>query len=274
MTERGEPLLHNMSAPPRSVVTVPLLKPRAEASSGGAAERRVPVGPGGGETLSGAVCLAYLDLLGCVSFELALPRSDSMLREPLGIVRALVAVALLRAPHSGSRPERPGSAAEPEDDDLPAHPRMPAAQRGAAPEHRQQPTWTREAGLARLAELAHRPEHELLAELVEHLERQPWPAWVPPVAFVRSISRDVADRLRRRADARPHGVQCPLLAARLTCAMRGPVFLRGAAPALSGLIDGTRRQHAWAPRELWLPVRPGSATPIHATDDTNPGGPR
>jgi hypothetical protein len=73
-------------------------------------------------------------------------------------------------------------------------------------------------------------------------------------------------------------VICPLLAARLVSAMRGPVFMRDAAPTLAHLLDlfgGTTPSGTW---ELWLPVRPGTVRPPatapsvanHATDSETP----
>jgi hypothetical protein len=57
-------------------------------------------------------------------------------------------------------------------------------------------------------------------------------------------------------------VDCPLQAARLVSAVRGAVFLRDAAPALTHLLTlwgGEVVSGSW---QLWLPVRPGEDNPL------------
>jgi hypothetical protein len=84
---------------------------------------------------------------------------------------------------------------------------------------------------------------------------------VPRVAFVIPFGTDIATDQRKAPDA-PKGVACPLLAARLVSAIRGPVFLRDAAPALSNLLSlwsGATPSGTW---EIWLPVQPGQVQPV------------
>lgn len=105
------------------------------------------------------------------------------------------------------------------------------------------------------------PEGALVQELAARLESIEWPKWVPRVAFVIPFGTDIATDQRKAPDA-PKGVACPLLAARLVSAIRGPVFLRDAAPALSNLLDlwsGATPSGTW---EIWLPVQPGQVQPV------------
>jgi len=93
----------NMSAPPRSTVMMPRLG-RGEAAGAasdtdtGAAPASAPVsasavGPGGGATLSHAVCIARVDLTDAVFARLGMGYGYARLAAPLGLARALVAVA-------------------------------------------------------------------------------------------------------------------------------------------------------------------------------------
>jgi hypothetical protein len=228
-----------MSAPPRSVVTLPRLGVDAAAASTagqGDAEksaratnpavRDLAVGPGGGQRLSHALCVAVVDLPTALCAFLQVPFSMPSLRRPLGLARALVAVA---------RQARPGL-------DPPEH----------AEATRQELARTRKLG-----------EAALIEELLTRVSSVPWPAWVPRVACARPLGRDIAQgRGGSRPPSPPPGVDCPLQAARLVSAVRGAVFLRDAAPALTHLLTlwgGEVVSGSW---QLWLPVRPGEDNPL------------
>ena len=89
------------------------------------------------------------------------------------------------------------------------------------------------------------------------------PAWVPPVAFVRSRLLDEDARAERLVAARkadldihftPDWLECPLLAARLIAAIRGPLFMRDAALSLTHLLAfdfSNTDDGLW---EIWRPV--------------------
>lgn len=231
--EAAAPLLANMSAPPRSWVRLPRLALRpptdpcastvadgARAQPDPAALRAIPVGPGGGLRLSHGVRLTQLDLPCAVHAELRLPMKADLLGNTQGMARALVALAR-RPPPTG-------------------------------PDRR---AWVRT--LRRDVErLAATPEAELLDELCARLASVAWPAWVPRVAIAIPLGMDTATRLGSRPPSPPSGVRCPLLAARLVSAIRGPAFLRDAAPALSNLLDAWRGPVASGCWDLWLPLRP------------------
>jgi outer membrane protein assembly factor BamE (lipoprotein component of BamABCDE complex) len=97
---------------------------------------------------------------------------------------------------------------------------------------------------------------------------------MPRVAFVVPFGCDIAAAAdRRKAPDAPKGVACPLLAARLVSAIRGPVFLRDAAPALSNLLDlwtGATPSGTW---DIWIPVQPGQVQPVPAATPSNPKAP-
>jgi hypothetical protein len=117
------------------------------------------------------------------------------------------------------------------------------------------------------------PEGALVQELAARLESIAWPEWVPRVAFVIPFGYDTAAANPRRAPGAPKGVACPLLAARLVSAIRGPVFLRDAAPALSNLLDlwtGGTPSGTW---DIWIPVQPGQVQPVPAATPSNPKAP-
>jgi hypothetical protein len=78
---------------------------------------------------------------------------------------------------------------------------------------------------------------------------------------------------RTRPPEAPRGIACPLLAARLVSAIRGPVFLRDAAPALASLLNlwgGATPSGTW---EIWLPVPPGRVKPLPPADPSTRGSP-
>jgi hypothetical protein len=262
-TEAGAGWLANMSAPPRSVVTLPRLGVDAAAASTAGqgagpvpsscpdpgaqtgerdaekiaratnmAMRALAVGPGGGQRLSHALCVAVVDLPTALCAFLRVPFSMPSLGRPLGLTRALVAVA---------RQARPG---------------LGSADHAAA---------AREE-LARVGKLG---EAALVEELLTLLPTAPWPGWVPRVACARPLGRDIAQgRGGSRPPSPPPGVDCPLLAARLVSAVRGAVFLRDAAPALTHLLTlwgGEVVSGSW---QLWLPVRPGQDNPMRTQPST------
>ncbi len=235
-TESDAPPLANMSAPPRSTVKLPRLASGVagpNAVSGGPAAagrlptlREVQVGPGGGRLLSNALCVARVELPRAVCAHLRKPFAAPLLTAHLGLARALVAIA--RQPGRNSRSRIPGRAARIELD------RVATLQEGA-----------------------------LVQELAAHLESTEWPPWVPRVAFAMPLGNDIAAGIeRRRVPDAPKWIACPLLAARLVSAIRGPVFLRDAAPALSNLLNlwsGATPSGTW---EIWLPVAPGRVKPL------------
>ena len=260
--EAPTPALANMSAPPRSTVTLPRLAqspPAAQiscpvtlprvASSASATQARcepsatdrdtspqatrpVPVGPGGGKLLSNALCVAHVELPTALCAHLHMTFATQRLTAPLGLARALVAIA--RQAGQAQGPDASHLAARREFDRV-----MPL------------------------------PEGALVQELAARLESIAWPEWVPRVAFIIPFGCDIAAANRRRAPAAPKGVACPLLAARLVSAIRGPVFLRDAAPALSNLLDlwsGATPSGAW---EIWLPVQPGQVQPVTIATRSN-----
>jgi hypothetical protein len=252
--EAPTPALANMSAPPRSSVTLPRLAqspsaaqtrcpatlPRV-ASSASATQARcepsatdrdtspqalrpVPVGPGGGKLLSNALCVGHVELPTALCAYLQMTFASPRLTAPLGLARALVAIARQAGRADG-----------------------PDASRRAA-----------QREFDRVIPL---PEGALVQELAARLESIEWPKWVPRVAFVIPFGTDIATDQRKAPDA-PKGVACPLLAARLVSAIRGPVFLRDAAPALSNLLSlwsGATPSGTW---EIWLPVQPGQVQPV------------
>lgn len=243
--EPAAPLLANMSAPPRSIVTLP----RLQATAGLAKQppevfddrpalvREVPVGPGGGNLLSNALCLARVDLPKALCAHLGLAFSAMRSMAGLGLARALVAIAC-----QSNTTRSPGGS----------------------------------TAAARLAKrrVAALSEAELVDELTDRLQAIDWPAWLPPVAFAMPIGRDIADGVARSRSADPPGgIACPLLAARVATAIRGPVFMRDAAPALSNLLNlwgGATPSGIW---EIWLPVPPGTVRPLWhdaSTNDKNP----
>jgi len=269
-TEAGAGWLANMSAPPRSVVTLPRLGVDAAAASTAGqgagpvpsscpdpgaqtgerdaekiaratnmAMRALAVGPGGGQRLSHALCVAVVDLPTALCAFLRVPFSMPSLGRPLGLTRALVAVA---------RQARPG---------------LGSADHAAA---------AREE-LARVGKLG---EAALVEELLTLLPTAPWPGWVPRVACARPLGRDIAQgRGGSRPPSPPPGVDCPLLAARLVSAVRGAVFLRDAAPALTHLLTLWGGEVASGSWQLWLPVRPGQDNPLRPQSSTcMPGGSR
>lgn len=231
-SEPGASTLANMSAPPRSTVTLPRLTPRAPGAGESARRffgrpspaRAVPVGPGGGRLLSQALCLARVELPAAVCAHLNLGYGALPLTRSLGLARALLAIAR----HTGASARSSSRAARSE--------------------------------LDRIASL---PEGELVRELTSRLESVEWPQWVPRIAMVTPFGLDLAAAVDRSHPPRaPQGVASPLLAARVVSAIRGPVFMRDAAPSLTHLLDlfsGTVPSGAW---ELWLPVRPGSVRPV------------
>ncbi len=248
-TESAPPALGNMSAPPRSTVTLPRLAPGAAAPGAvsgrqttvagetAAALRDVPVGPGGGKLLSNALRVARVELPTAVCAHLRMGLTSQLLTAPLGLARALVAVARQAAKTASRR----------------------APSRAARLE------------LDRVLEL---PEGDLVRELTASLESTPWPGWVPRVAFVVPLGQDIATGIDRRGPPDvPKGVACPLLAARLVSAIRGPVFLRDAAPALANLLNlwgGATPSGTW---EIWLPVAPGRVRPLPPADPSTRGTP-
>ncbi len=217
-TEAGPAaVLANMSAPPRSVVLLPRLRPAPGYGPGGTVGPAV--GPGGGQRVSHALCLARIELAAAVCAWLQIGRGSARLGRPLGLARALVLLA-----------------------------RTAAAGCPAGPAPRQE--------VARVANLT---EAALLDELTRQLLALPWPDWVPPVAMAQPLGQDPALGLSRKPPV-PTGVDCPLLAARLVSAIRGPVFLRRASPSLTHLLDlqgGDVPSLTW---ELWLPLRPGASS--------------
>lgn len=257
--EAPTPALANMSAPPRSSVTLPRLAqspPAAQtrgpvtlprvASNASTSQARcepsttdrdaspqalrpVPVGPGGGKLLSNALCVAHVELPTALCTYLHMTFASQHLTAPLGLARALVAIA---------------------------------RQAGRA----QGPDASRRAARREFDRVIPLPEGALVQELAARLESIEWPKWVPRVAFVIPFGSDIATATdQRKAPDAPKGVACPLLAARLVSAIRGPVFLRDAAPALSNLLSlwsGATPSGTW---EIWLPVQPGQVQPVTTT---------
>ncbi len=236
-TERNASTFANMSAPPRSFVTLPRLAPCAAAEPGGAdaspepapALRDIPVGPGGGELTSNALCVARVEIATALRSRLRLDAASPLLTAHLGLARVLVALART---DGGTR-------------------------KSQAPIR---------AVLLEIDRIAQVPEGELVHELGERIASIAWPAWAPRVAFV-APPDDARDP---RHDERPRRatrvVHSPLLAARLVAAIREPVFLRNAAPTLANLLDlprGSAPPRTW---QIWLPVAPGRVRPLPSAD--------
>lgn len=234
--EPGVSTLANMSAPPRSTVMLPRLVTPVSVESddvqgrpaGTWPVRDVAFGPGGGRLLSGALCLARVELPTAVCAWLGLGRRAPALAAPQGLARALIAVA---------RHSKPGDQGN-------EHP------------------WDCRAELQQLASM---PEAEVAQVLTATLESHDWPTWVAPSGFAMPFGMDPivgVERLQPPPTPDPQKiVSNPLLAARLVSRIRGPVFMRDAAPALANLLDlhvGATPSGTW---ELWLPVRPGTVRP-------------
>jgi len=246
-TESSASAFANMSAPPRSTVTLPRLASSACASgvscdgsamgagAGSQTLHRVPVGPGGGKLLSNALCVACVELPTALCAYLEMGFASRLLTAPLGLARALVAIARQASQTNGTQ----------------------------APSR---------AALLELDRVIPLPEGALVQELAARLASIEWPGWVPPVAFAMPCGSDIAvGSDRKKPPEAPRGVACPLLCARLVSAICGPVFLRDAAPALSSLLDlwgSATPSGAW---EIWLPIRPGQAQPVPAAMPLNTG---
>jgi len=235
-----------MSAPPRSTVMLPRLTAGTDltdrvqdgSDDRPTLDRKVPVGPGGGKLLSNALCMARVELPRAVCAHLRRPFAAPLLTRRLGLARALVAIA------------RQVNETPPE--------------RGAG-----------RALRLELDRVAGVPEGDLVQELTARLESIAWPDWVPLVGIVMPLGSDIAISIARTTPpAPPKGISCPLLAARVVSAIRGPVFLRDAAPALSNLLNlwsGATPSGTW---EVWLPVAPGTVRPLlHDTSSTNETNP-
>ncbi|MBK6803300.1 MAG: hypothetical protein IPG83_17960 [Novosphingobium sp.] len=189
------------------------------------APRELAVGPGGGKLLSQALCLARIELPIAVCAHLQMGICAPLMLKRLGLARALVAIA------------RHGADAG----------RASARVRAARLE------------LDAVGDLG---EAELVTELTSRIGSVDWPAWVPRACMVMHLGSDIAVGMDRLQPAKPpKGVACPLLAARLVSAMRGPVFMRDAAPSLARLLDLFSDTTPAGIFELWLPVRPGSVRP-------------
>lgn len=266
--------LANMSAPPRSVVKLPrLAAPRAAATrlprlatarapghspqglagsgpdtaSGTVVGRastlaegssgEVTLGPGGGEVLSHALCVARIDLPTAVCAHLRMAWSAQSLTQRLGLARALVAIA--RTLGHASHARAPGRAARLEFD-----------------------------------KVATLTETELLEELTTHLQAVRLPGWVPKVAFVVPPQGDGTpkpDRITAPRLEKPYrSVACPLQAARLAAAIRGPVFLRDVPLALTHLLDLWPARTLLGCWNLWLPFKPGQPPAVVRAHDDNP----
>ena len=190
--------------------------------------------------LSSALQLARVELPTALCAYLRMPYAAPLLTAHLGLARALVAIARQFGATSPAR----------------------GAVRAARLE------------LDRVAALS---EGDLVQELAARLESVRWPNWVPRVGFAMPLGNDIGVGIDRKKPPDPpdptKGVHCPLLAARLISAIRGPVFLREAAPALSNLLNlwsGAAPSGTW---EIWLPVAPGTVRPQlceDSTKDTNP----
>lgn len=220
--EGHTPMLANMGVPPRSTVTLPSLAPPAP----GPDARGVPVGPGGGSLCSHALCITYVNLPEAVCAWLRLGTASPLLNAPLGLARALVAIARLAA-------------------------RGEAADTAAA--------------VAEIEGLGPTRDGDLVQELLTRLAAIPWPEWVPPVAFARAFAPDIAVGALDLPPPPPYGVTCPLLAARLASAIRGPIFLRDAAPTLTHLLNLYGRPNPSGSWDIWLPIRPGTVRPVMST---------
>lgn len=241
----------NMSAPPRSTVVMPRLGQREDgqgaapqaaalqASAGaasptpgasasrtmGAADGTIAVGPGGGARLSHALCFAQVDLPAALCARLGMGYDYGRLVAPLGLARALVAVARVESATA-------------------------ASVTAASARKRRSPR----TELIRLADL---PEGALVSELAERLQAVPWPAWVPAVGFGAPLGMDPATALRyERRPPAPPPLSCPLLAARLISGLRGKVFMRDAAPTLTRLLDLWRGESPSGVWEFWTPRTP------------------
>jgi hypothetical protein len=231
----------NMSAPPRSTVVMPRLERRTTAERDGGhaddalaaarldatpdapprAQPATPVGPGGGVMVSNALCFACTDLPAALCARFGVGYQNPRLTAPLGLARALVAVARVMAKSAAS-----------------------ARSRGAV---------RRE--LTRVIAV---PEGALVGELAARLASVPWPEWVPPVGFGVYLAMDPAAAAHGEARApAPPALACPLLAARLIAGLRGRVFMRDAPPTLSRLLDLWRGDEWSGHWEFWRPVRDG-----------------
>jgi hypothetical protein len=258
-----------IQGPPRRWERIPCLEARPRAGVGstvGGEARAVPVGPGGGGTVSQAIRIASVDLPAVLSADFQLSWSDPLLAGPLGLGRVLVAIARTEAARRRAGPGATVVARPLAPRPLPVRYLKPAERRnidrvralGAQETVRRNRASFGAAGVRQeeLERVIALPEGALISELLEHLAAVPWPAWVPRLAFARWVPSSAS---RDWVSWSPSGVTSPLLAARLLSAMRGPLFLRDASLSLSGLLKVQRSGMAMTSWELWLPLRPGEA---------------
>ncbi len=215
-----------MSAPPRSMVRIPRLRapgtPEDAPAASGTQARVVVVGPGGGQRLTHALCLAKVEVSVAVCTRLRIGMGAPVLTRRLGFARALVAIGRHR-----DTPGDPGCAA------------------GEI--------------LATLEALQDLAEPSLLDELTDAIVATPWPEWVPPVAMARHAAiTHATDTGVGPPRYLSSGEACPLTAARLVAAIHGPLFLRDRAPSIGELLEIRRSPQPSLAWELWLPVLPGS----------------
>jgi hypothetical protein len=245
--ESGGALLANMSAPPRSTVMLPRLTLRAEgiAGSGSGSDPAAGftvgshawVGPGGGARLSQALCVARVDLPRAVCAYLRTPMNAPQLSTAPGLACALIAIARCAA--------------------------VGLAHGTPVDTRRLHASHERDRALRlEFDRLASASDAAIVNELPACLASVAWPEWVPAVDFAMPLGQDVATGVFvDDVPPPPEGVTCPLLAVRLIAAIRGPVFLRNAAPTLSSLL-GLRHGPTRLPTvEIWRPITPGAALP-------------
>lgn len=196
--------------------------------------RDIPVGPGGGALQSGALRIARIALGAALDAAVSPGTADTVLPQPMELLRQLVTMARRRQTGDGAVALPDTSAAHlPPVDDM--------------------------------------GEGALVDELVGWFRSMPWPDWVPPVGFIVAGRQEPGDGSVDAQQA-PR-VRCPLLAARLITGMRGTVFLRDAAPALSSLLVKNEREAAvYGVRDLWLPITPGRARAAPRLADDLAGG--
>jgi hypothetical protein len=172
---------------------------------------------------SNARCVAVVDLPTAVCVQLDRPCNWAPLLAQLGLARAVL--ALLRQDES-----------QPTAGDVP----------GNAALH------------AELAVLATHSDAQVVNELGQRLVAPSWPTEVPGIAIAEACSNHLPKgRDEHLTPERPDGIVDAVLAVRLASRIRGPLFLRDAAPSLSHLLElgqGPQPTGSWRLWQAWRPA--------------------
>jgi hypothetical protein len=218
-------LWQNMSAPPRSTVTLPRMAAPGQAAAGngrGLARgswpiAQIAIGPGGGRILTNAVCVGKVLLAHALCAWLGIAMNHELLSRRLGAARLWLALLRARA--------------------------------GVTPRN------VLEQGTS----LCTMGDGELLAELAARVSDLTLPQWVPGFAVAQAIGADLAEAI---SDSVPsilpgRAVADPWTAARLGAAIHGPLLLRARMPSLEHLLEIPGRSTPSLAWILWRPAPVG-----------------